>query len=103
MENPFVSLRGGEPVSVTRTVTKLLPTWAGAGVQEKTPLTALMVAFEGAPGSRLKLSELPSGSVAVAFTTIGKPATTCWLEIAAREGGWLVKVVNCTSPPLPRP
>src|SRR5580765_5164420 len=67
-----VSLEGGEPSSVTRTVIRLvLGPCASVGVQENTPLVGLMLARAGPPGSKLKVSVLAgmSASVAVFVTT----------------------------------
>ena len=48
------ALETGEPLSVTRTVTRfVLGPCALVGVQEKTPVDGLMLAPVGAPGSRL--------------------------------------------------
>src|SRR5439155_1312308 len=61
------SLEGGEPLSVTSTVTRLvLGPCASVGVQVNTPLVALMLAPAGSPGSKLNVRRSPSGSVAVA-------------------------------------
>src|SRR6185503_9218028 len=67
-----VSLSGGAPSSVTRTVIVLVPgPSATVGVQVNTPLLALMLAPAGAPGSKLKVNVFAgkSGSVAVTATT----------------------------------
>src|SRR4051812_31031974 len=63
------SLSAGDPLSVTRTVMLLVTgPCASVGVQENKPLLELIVAPEGAPGSRVKVSVCAgsSGSVAVA-------------------------------------
>src|SRR5436189_195429 len=50
----LASLRGGEPLSLTRMVRLLvLGVWAGFAVQLKRPLVASIVAPLGAPASRL--------------------------------------------------
>src|SRR5579859_412023 len=85
-----VVLNGGEPLSVTITLKKFVPAWACIGVQEKTPLVALMMALVAAPAPRLNVSWSPSGSPATLVTVKVVPALTVRLEIAARVGGWLV-------------
>src|SRR5438067_1231799 len=51
-----LSLWGGAPLSVTRTVTRLIEgPCASAGVQVNTPVFGSIIAPAGAPGSRLKL------------------------------------------------
>src|SRR6266550_2748069 len=67
-----VSLEGGEPSSVTRTVIRfVLGPSASVGVQVNTPFVKLMLAPAGAPGSKLNVRVLAgrSGSVAVLVTT----------------------------------
>src|SRR5580765_3498660 len=62
-----VSLEGGKPSSVTRTVIRLvLGPCASVGVQENAPLVALMPAPGGAPGSKLKVRVLAGRSASVA-------------------------------------
>ena len=52
--NDFVSLKLGEPLSVTRTVIMLVVFASESAVfQTRRPLVDLIVAPEGAPGSRL--------------------------------------------------
>src|SRR3989442_909605 len=51
----LVSLKLGEPLSVARTVMRLVVSFcAGVGVQENTPVVGLMAAPSGALGSRVK-------------------------------------------------
>src|SRR5439155_18677512 len=67
-----MSLEGGEPLSVTRTVIRfVLGPCASVGVQVKTPFVELMLAPAGAPGSKLNVSVFAgrSSSVAVFVTT----------------------------------
>src|SRR5437867_13424713 len=70
------ALSGGVPLSVTRIEIELVDgPWAGAGVQVKAPLVALMTAPVGAPASRLKASVWlgRSGSVALTVKASGRP------------------------------
>src|SRR5258706_5658977 len=85
-----VALRGGAPLSVTRTVMLLVPgPWASDGVQVKTPLVESTEAPAGAPGSRLKVSAWAgrSGSVAELVKVSKMPSAMVRLVIATRLGG----------------
>src|SRR5690349_4847099 len=88
--NACVALRGGTPLSVTRTVMVfVVRASTTSGIQVKRPLTGLMFAATGAPASRLNVSTFVgmSGSVA-RFVTINVIATaTVWSGIGARAGG----------------
>src|SRR2546425_670604 len=67
MVNDFASLRTGDPLSVTRTVIRfVLGAWVVEGVQVNTPVVGLMLAPDGAPGSRLNASVLTGKSESVA-------------------------------------
>ena len=69
MRNVFVPARFGEPVSVTRTVTKLVvEAWASDGIHWNTPSPDPIVAPSGNPASRLNESEFGGTSVSVAVT-----------------------------------
>src|SRR3954470_17678199 len=75
--NDLASLRLGEPSSVTRTVIKLVVFTSASDVDTVSrPVTALIVAVAGAPGSRLKarLFAGRSGSVAEFETVSVAPA-----------------------------
>src|SRR5512138_2653288 len=81
-----VTLMGGTPLSVTRTVSVLVEgPWSGSGVQLKTPLDESMVAPAGAPGSRLKARVWAGRSESVARTV--KVSRVClrtvWLPMGA--------------------
>src|SRR5207245_6601874 len=80
------SLRGGEPLSVARTVTGNVP--AELGVQLNAPVEAPMIAPEGAPASRENTTEFTgmSASVAVAVKVTGAPTAVALFPIAARIG-----------------
>src|SRR4051794_2541008 len=80
----LVSLKGGEPPSVTRTVIMfVLGPWASVGVHVKMPLVAFTLAPEGAAGSRLKVRESPFGSVALFVNIREAPSLIVLFEIAA--------------------
>src|ERR1051325_3003117 len=87
-EKVRASLRGGEPSSVTRTVMLLVPPMLASAVgQLKTPFVGPMVASGGAPASRLNVSVLVSGSVALFVKVTALPAWTVRLAMAASTGG----------------
>src|SRR6266704_6939632 len=84
------SLNGGVPLSVTRTVTVLVPgVCAGAGVQVNRPVKGLMAAPAGAPGSSVKVSVCGGWfvSIALAMKLSVLPPTTLWLPTGRRTGG----------------
>src|SRR5262245_9290436 len=84
----LVSLKGGAPLSVTRTmITFVLGPCASVGAHVKTPVTGLMAAPAGGL-SRLRVSASaePSGSVALIITLNTVPSLTVWLGIAASTG-----------------
>src|SRR5436853_7608312 len=75
--NVVLLLKGGEPSSVTHTVTAfVLSACAAVGCQVKTPLDASMAAPTGAPIPRLKVRMFGgmSGSYALLFMISGEPA-----------------------------
>src|SRR5262245_20701908 len=85
----LVSLRFGEPSSVTRTLmTFVLGPCASVGAQVKTPVTGLMAAPAGGE-IRLNVSVLAgrSGSLAVAVSVKVLPSLTIWLAMAPSTGG----------------
>ena len=88
-ENSSVLLSGGDPSSLTRTVT----VWArvifsATGVQVKTPLAGSMLAPAGELASRLKVSVSPGfRSVAEAVSVSVPPISTSWSAMGARFGG----------------
>jgi hypothetical protein len=85
----LVSLRLGEPLSVTRTVTGLLlGPCDSVGVQLNTPLPLLIVIPDGAPASRLYVKVLAgtSPSLAVAVNVKVLPSLIVWLAMAAKTG-----------------
>src|SRR5262245_47103853 len=87
--NVLVSLKLGDPLSVTRTVTGLvLGPWASVGVQLTTPLPALIVIPAGAPGSKLYVSVLAGTSVSLplAVTVKRLPSLTVRSAITASTG-----------------
>src|ERR1041385_8464737 len=63
---------------------------ASVCVQEKTPLDALIVAFVGAPGSRLNVRLSPFGSVALFVNTSATPSFTVSSEMVDSTGGLFV-------------
>src|SRR5262245_41126532 len=84
----FVSLRLGEPLSLTRTITLfVLGPCASVGVQVNTPLVALILAPGGAL-TKLNESVLAglSGSVAEAVSVSVAPSLIVWLPIGANTG-----------------
>src|SRR5262245_37810611 len=84
----LVSLKGGAPLSVTRTlIAFVLGACVSVGAQVNTPVTGLMAAPAGG-FSRLNVSTSvgPSGSVAVTFTVNIVPSFTVWFWIAASAG-----------------
>src|SRR5436190_327657 len=92
-----VSLEGGEPSSVTRTVIRfVLGPWASVGVQVNTPLVALMLAPVGASGSKLKVRVLAgrSGSVAEFVTTSVLSSSITWSAVTVRTGGRFASVTT---------
>src|SRR2546427_12112913 len=80
------SLIAGIPLSVTRTVTGLLPTWPAVGVQLNAPVVPLIVAPAGAPASNEKVRVFAgmSESVAVAVNVTGVPTDIGMLPSGAR-------------------
>ena len=86
------SLRGGDPLSVTRTATGKVP--VEAGVQLNAPVEAPIVAPAGAPASSENASAFAgtSASVAVAVNETGTPTGVPLYPIAARTGGTLASL-----------
>src|SRR2546425_468993 len=85
----LVSLNTGEPLSVTRTVMLLvLGPWASVGVHVNAPDDPLIVAPDGAPGSRLNVNVCAgtSASVAVAVKLRSVPSLIVWFEIGFSAG-----------------
>lgn len=79
----------GEPSSETMTsITFVLGPCASSDVHEKTPLLALIVAFEGAPAFRLKVSPFAGMSASDAeFVNVSKTASvTVTFEIVVNDG-----------------
>src|ERR1043165_9047928 len=92
-----LTLAGGEPPAVTRIATVLvLGPWASVGVHVKTPVEGLMIAPDGAPASRLKLSACAgmSPSNAVAVKDNKDPSFTERFPIGESEGGLLSSVTT---------
>src|SRR2546423_15070881 len=82
-------LETGDPLSVTRIVTRLvLGPCAAVGVQVKTPLVELILAPAGAPESRVYVSVWAgtSGSVAETVKLNGFPSVTVLFPIGAITG-----------------
>src|SRR5262245_44079211 len=89
MEKVLVSLNGGEPLSVTRTVTPfVLGPCDSVGVQVNTPLLGLRLAPVG-PVIRLKVIPLAgrSGSVTDIVSVRVLPSAIVWSLMAASTGG----------------
>src|SRR5262245_57331251 len=84
MVNDLVSLRFGELLSVTHTVTRNVP--ASVGVQVNTPVVGSIQAPAGASAPRLNVTPGSSGSVALAVKVIRLPTCTAWLSIRASTG-----------------
>src|SRR2546430_1806726 len=83
------SLSGGEPLSVTRTVTGYVPgPCASVGVRVTARLVGLMLAPRGARGSRLYVGVLAgtSGWGAAAVKVRVSPSLTVWFLMGARDG-----------------
>src|SRR5262245_3957570 len=86
-----VSLSGGEPLSVTRTVKVfVLGPFASIGVQVNRPVLGLMLAPVGGE-TRLNVSVLAgtSGSLAGIVVLSVLPSLTVWSAIAPRTGALL--------------
>src|ERR1051325_4497092 len=86
------SLRGGEPLSVTRMVTRFVVKYcAGEGDQANEPVTGFMLAPPGEPGSRRKVRVWAgrSGSLALAFMARVPPAAMFWESTPAKTGAEL--------------
>src|SRR5438105_4157052 len=89
------ALSTGEPLSLTRIVTLfVLGPCASVGVQLNRPLVGLIVAPDGAPGSRLKVSNCAgrSGSEAAAVKLSSDPSLTERLPMGASRGGLFTSV-----------
>jgi hypothetical protein len=86
------SLSGGEPLSDTMTVAGKVP--HAVGVQLKAPVTALIVAPEGAPAPRLKVRVFAgmSASVAVAVKVTGAPTVPDLFPMGDRTGATFASV-----------
>src|SRR5215468_4635701 len=86
-------LKGGMPLSLTRTEMRFVPAgWLAGTLQVKRPFVGLITASGGAPGSRLnvKVCGGASGSVAAMAKLRELPVhTVCW-GTAASTGGELV-------------
>src|SRR5260370_29136420 len=91
----LVSLSGGMPLSVTRTVmTFVLGPCASVGVQVKTPVAGLSVALPGAYTSEnVSISVAMSGSVAVLVTVRVASSLIVCVGGTLRVGGLLLAVV----------
>ena len=98
-----VSLEGGEPSSVTRTVIRfVLGPCASVGVQVKTPFVELMLAPAGAPGSKLNVSVFAgrSSSVAVFVTTNVLSSLIIWFAGTVSTGARFTSVTTTVKLPV---
>src|SRR5688572_15021586 len=98
MRNVSESLAGGLKLSLTWTVTALLPgSCVTLGVQVKRP-SVVMLAPWGAPAPRVKVRICggESGSVAVVAKLSNVPGLTVLLPIAASTGGELERTMMVT-------
>src|SRR5437016_296199 len=82
-----VSLRAGEPLSVTRTVTLAIAGPSG-GIQVNKPVFGSILAPAGA-ASRLKTMGSASGSVAFSIKENVLPSSTVLLATGSKTGGLL--------------
>src|SRR3954451_21495143 len=104
----WTALIGATPLSVTRMVTTLVvEAWSRVGCQRKNVFVVVTgrvrtrvatLAPTGAPGSRLKLSASPFGSVAWSFKLNACSGRITTSGIKSGRGGWLV--VKTVSVPL---
>src|SRR4051812_23910240 len=90
-----VALNGGEPLSVTRTVMRLVDgPWASVGVQVNTPLFGSIAAPAGAPAANVNGNACAgrSGSVADAVKESNVASLTALLPIGFSTGSRLTSV-----------
>jgi hypothetical protein len=87
-ENVFVSLNGGVPLSVTRTVMEFVDgPCASVDVHEKTPLTGWIVALVGAPGQPKRICAVTHSTLVVMFVKLCALYSFTVFEIANSTSG----------------